>query len=214
MRTIEITPPKAISRAMRMAESAGWSLEPSKESGAEKAVVNTREPILVVPAHAKVSRKLSKIMVVHEGSPLVTPAMEMADEIACQSGADIVVLHVLSMKRPFTPGSLPSPRFTDNPGYAMEEWRVEFFRRFCQLSEGLQVNLEVTSGEPAVAISDAIRRIKPNLVLVTWKGKTEPGHSRVLRMLLRDSISPVLVLREPTLVRKPGTTIAPPASSG
>lgn len=212
MRTIEVTPPQALSRVAQMAESAGWSLEPSKESSAERAVVGTREPILVVPIHAKVPRKLSQIMVVHEGSPLVTPAMEMADEIACQSGADIVVLHVLTMKRPFTPGSLPSPRFTDNPSYAMEEWRVEFFRRFCQLSEGLQVNLEVTSGEPTVAISNALRRIKPSLVLVTWKGKTEPGHSRVLRVLLRESICPVLVLREPTLVRKAGTAVAPPTS--
>lgn len=122
--------------------------------------------------------------------------MEMADEVALASGAEIVVLHVISAKRPKAPGSLPSPRFADSLSYAWEEWRLEFLRRFCKLSKGLSVSLEVTSGDPVEAIPTALMRIHPSLVVATWKGKADPDRSRILRMLVSDSRCPVLVLRE------------------
>ena len=196
MKTIAVTPASAAKRAAKLAEVAGWTLEPYYERGVEDALLDIREPLLVIPPHARVPRSLDRIVVVHEGSPLVTPAMEMADEVALVSGAEIVVLHVISAKPPKAPGSLPSPRFADSLSYAWEEWRLEFLRRFCKMSKGLSVSLEVTSGDPVEAIPLTLIRIHPSLVVATWKGKADPDRSRILRMLVSDSRCPVLVLRE------------------
>jgi nucleotide-binding universal stress UspA family protein len=199
MRTIVVTPPSALKRAGSLAAAAGWDLQSSVDEQAwpETALAGTHEPVLVVPPGGHVATDLRRILVVHEGSPLVAPAMQVADEAALRSGAEIVVLHVASATRPTAPASLPAPRFADHCGYDWEEWRSEFLRRFCRSSEGLYVRLEVITGEPALVLTAAVRRLRPDLVLATWKGKTGPERGRVLRVLLRDSPCPVLVLREP-----------------
>lgn len=206
MRTIAVTP-GILKRAGSLAAAAGWDLQPSLDEQArpETALVGTHEPVLVVPPGGRVPSALRRILVVHEGSPLVAPAMQVADETAHRSGAEIVVLHVASVKRPTAPGSLPAPRFADHCGYDWEEWRSEFLRRFCRCSEGLRARLEVITGEPALALTAALRRLGPDLVLATWKGKTGPERGRVLRALLRDSPCPVLVLREPTELGREST---------
>ncbi|MBF6557995.1 MAG: universal stress protein [Acidimicrobiales bacterium] len=200
MRTIAITPPGALRRAAPLAAAAGWELEPSPDghTEADDAALATGEPLLVVPPQARVARRLRRILVVHEGSPLVAPAVELADEAALQSGAEIVVLHAASASRPRAPGSLPAPRFVDHSGYDWAEWRAEFLRRFCRCSEGLCVNLEVAVGQPAVAVPAALPRLRPDLVIATWKGQAGAGRGRLIRLLLREASSPVLVLREPT----------------
>lgn len=200
MRTIAVAPPTAPDRAASLARAAGWELEsfPEPDTTAELALAATSDPVLVVPPGARVPRALHRILVVHEGSPVVAPAMELADEVALHSGAEIIVLHVASPTSPAGRGSLPAPRFVDHSGYDWQEWRSEFLRRFCRCSEGLCVRLEVATGEPAAAIPVAVRRIRPDLLVATWKGKTGPGRGRVLGTLLRDAPCPVLVLREPT----------------
>jgi nucleotide-binding universal stress UspA family protein len=208
MRTIAVTPPNALKRIESLAAEAGWDLQPSLYELArpEVALAATREPLLVVPGSGRVPAGLRRILVTHEGSPLVTPAMEMAAEAAQASGAEIVVVHAASAIRPTTPGSLPAPRFVDHGGYDWEEWRSEFLRRFCRCSKGLWVRLEVLTGEPALALSTGVRRLRPDLLLTTWKGKTGPARGHVLAVLLRNSPCPVLVLREPAeLARKSAT---------
>lgn len=211
MRTIAVFPANASQRVRRLALAAGWDLEPFGEqppTSEMAAVALARGPVLVLPPGARAPRVLRRVVVVHEGSPLVAPAMEAADEAALGSGAEIVVLHVASAARPAAAGSLPAPCFVDHSGYDWEEWRAEFLRRFCRCSEGLCVRLEVTTGEPAVAIPTALRRLRPDLVVVSWKGQTGPGRGRVVRALLRQASCPVLVLREPTEPEPEGSQVS------
>lgn len=200
MRTIVVTPPTALKRVASLAAAAGWELQPSTntEAGTEAALAATHEPILVVPPGLRVPTALRRILVVHEGSPAVAPAVTVADEAALASGAEIVVVHVASATRPAIPGSLPAPRYVDHSGYDWQEWRSEFLRRYCRCSEGLELRLEVVTGDPAPSLAPAIRRLQPDLLLATWKGETGPNRGRILRILVRESPCPVLVVREPT----------------
>lgn len=200
MNAITVVPANARRRVGALAKAAGWELAPpvQEEPTLELAVAAAREPLLVVPPGARVPRVLRRILVVHEGSPLVAPAMAVADGAALESGAEIVVLHVASPLAPTAPGSLPAPCFVDHSGYDWQEWRAEFQRRFCRCSEGLCVRFEVATGDPAVALPTAARRLRPDLLIATWKGQTGAGRGRILRTLLRDAPCPVLVLREPT----------------
>ncbi len=130
----------------------------------------------------------------HEGSPGAHPGLDAADAGALMCGGEIVVLHVPFLKVVGGAGSRPAPRFADHAHHDWAEWRREFCRRFCRCSEGVEVRLEVGLGPPGPAIVEAARRLRAELVILSW-GRFTSGRAETVKTVLGSSPVPMLVVR-------------------
>lgn len=197
--TIVVVPGKAAARARSLLEHAGWRSEkgPTDADLAEALSIGSGGcPVLFVPAAARIARGLSRILVLHEGTPSATAAVQVADEAACASGAEITVLHVPTPEMLEEPGSLHAPRMLDHAPHEWSEWRSEFERRFCRCSPGVSIKLDVTTGPPSASILAVARRLRPNLIIATWKGDPRPGRAELLKATAQQAPCPVLFLVE------------------
>ena len=202
MRPVTVLPLRAAARLRGLVSSAGWKIEeeempdaPDVEGALE--VAGSGRPVLFLPPGARAPRKLRRILVPHEGSPRVAGGIEAADEAAVASGAPITVLHVPAAVAPEEEGSLPAPRISDHGWYDWAEWRAEFLRRFCVFSEGVDVDLEVATGRPERSILEAIGRLRPDLVVLAWRGDAAPGRAATLREVADAASCPVLIVGDP-----------------
>lgn len=212
MKHVVALPHNVPPRARAFAEAAGWRLELAAVAGADAdaalAAGAGGRSVLFVPAGARTARKLRRILVLHEGSPAVTPGLEAADAAAVAAGAALVVLHVPAATTPPEPGSLPAPRFVDHDEYDWSEWRDEFVRRFCARAKTADVSFNVVTGEIVPSVLARAKRLRADLVVVTWKGDASPGHAETVRSVLGAAPCPVLIVPE----RRPET--GPRAAEG
>ncbi|HET9852113.1 MAG TPA: universal stress protein [Candidatus Limnocylindrales bacterium] len=170
MKPITVLPNDAAPKVEALLAAAGWKGRSSKAPADGRApaaldVVRRGDPVLAVPADARATRKLRRILVVHKGSRGDRAGMDAADEAAVASGARIIVLHIPRTSPSSTTGSMPF-RMADHGTYDWSEWREEFLRRFCRCSPGVRVELRVASGTPAM-LGDQVREERPDLVIVS-----------------------------------------------
>ena len=194
-----IAPERRTGDAVRLARSAGFDAEVSPDTDglpAALAAGAAGSGIFFVREGARVPRRLRRIVVLHEGSPAASGGVDAGDRMALTTGAQIVMLHNPTLEPAAEPGTLPTPRFTDQPYYEWNEWQTEFLRRFCRSSEGVSVRLEVVSGSPAVPVLERARRLRADLIVLTWKGDAGPGHAKTLKAVAADAPCPLLILRE------------------
>jgi len=197
--TLVVAPPRLAGAASRLARSAGWEAERAPDgSGLAAALAAGAEgrSVLFVPAGARVPRRLRRILVLHEGSPAAAAGVDAANGAALATGAEIVVLHVPTLEPAAGPGALPAPRFLDQPQYEWPEWQREFMRRFCRCSEGVLLRLELAAGSPAEATLERARRLRADLLVVTWKGEAGPGRAETLKAVATAAPCPLLILPE------------------
>ncbi len=201
MKLVVIGPERALPRIRAFARGAGWEVEaagPGEDAGLETALAVGSEgsPVLFVREGARVPRAIRRVLVPHEGSPAVAPGLEAADEASVVCGAEIFVLHVPSLEPSPGTGNLPAPRFADHAHYDWADWGQEFRRRFCRCSDGVDVRLEVATGPSAEAIVSSARRLRADLIVLTWKGRFTPGRAETVKAVLRDAPVPTLVVSE------------------
>jgi nucleotide-binding universal stress UspA family protein len=204
VRDVTALPDNVPARARAFAEAAGWRLELAAVVGSDADAALAAGAggrwVLFVPPRARTARKLRRILVLHEGSPAVTPGLEAADAAAVATGASIAVVHVPSATTPPEPGSLPAPRFVDHDEYDWSEWRDEFVRRFCAGAKAADVSFDVVTGDVVPSVLARAKRLRADLVVVTWKGDASPGHAETVRSVLTAAPCPVLIVPE----RSPG----------
>ncbi len=199
MNPVLLVPEGAEARARAMARRAGWELRAGGEGAAVEAALVAGaggEPVLFVPPGARVPRNLRRILVPHEGSPAATSGMEAADQLGDVCGAEILVLHVPQVEAALGPGGLPVPRVVDHPGYDWEAWRQEFERRFCRCTEGVRVSLEVAAGPAVGSILEAARRLRADLIVMSWKQDAGEGRAETLKAVAREAPCPLLIVTE------------------
>lgn len=207
MRVHIVAPERSLSRARALAVLLGWEVAettPAADGGVEMALAlgSRGRPILLAREGVRIPKAVRRILVPHEGSPETEPGLAAADAGALTCGAKILVLHVPSLEAPRGTGSLPAPRFTDHAHHDWAEWRREFERRFCRCSEGIEIRLEVALGPPAESIVAAARRLRADLIVLTWKGRLAPGRAETVTGVLEGTPVPVLIVAE---MEGPGT---------
>lgn len=203
MRVHVVAPERSLPRARALADLLGYDVAettPAADGGVEMglALGSRGGPILLAREGVRIPKVVRRVLVPHEGSPETNPGLQAADAGALMCGAEIVVLHVPSLQAPRGAGSLPAPRFTDHAHHDWAEWRREFERRFCRCSEGVDVRLEIALGPPAESIVSAARRLRADLVVLTWKGRLDSGRAATVRGVLNEATVPVLVVSEAT----------------
>lgn len=142
---------------------------------------------------------LQKIVLAHDGSPSADAAISTAANLARRAGANVIALHVAARKAPqFAEiGSLPAPRYIDQPQHEWPAWANEFMQRMIALGASpaaVNFKLLVTGGQPGSEIADFAVENHADLVVMAWHGRWEAEHAGTLRVVIRRSACPVFLV--------------------
>ncbi len=196
---IRVVPAGLEARVGELLGRPEWTLRASRAGRPERiedalAEISPGEALFFLPRAVQLPSALRRIVVLHDAGPRATAGVEIADQVALATGAEIVVLHIPSGELPAEPGSLPGPRFADHAGEQWLEWQQEYLRRFCRCSPGVRLSLEVALGPLLPSLRSKLRDLGPELVVMTWRGEARLGRARLLKSVSRSSTSPLLVL--------------------
>lgn len=164
-----------------------------------KAAANV---LLVPPDRGREPWSIRRIVLAHDGTPSADATIAPAADLAKRAGADVIALHVAARKAPQTvePGSLPAPRYVDQPQHEWPAWASEFVQRMMALGASpgaVNFKLLVTGGQPGSEIAQFARDSAADLVVATWHGNWDEEHAGTLKVVVRRSGCPVLLISGP-----------------
>ncbi len=203
-------PAEAIARAARqlpqslivMCTHTGEENEPDRFGSVTDAVLasSPERIILVAPERGDLAWSIRRILFAHDGTPTSDAAAAPAAELALRAGAEVVALHVAARHSagPEEPGSLPAPRYIDQPHHEWPAWTGEFMDRMLALGAppaAVHFNLVVAGGQPGSEIADLARERHADLVVMAWDGEWERAKHMATRVVIRTSGCPVLLVR-------------------
>lgn len=160
---------------------------------------STAHVLLVPPDRGREPWVIRRIVLAHDGSPSADAAIAPAADLAKRAGADVTALHVAARKAPesIEPGSLPAPRYVDQPQHEWPAWANEFVQRMMALGASpaaVNFKLLVTGGQPGSEIAQFARDNGADLVVATWRGTWDEEHAGTLKVVVHRSGCPVLLL--------------------
>jgi hypothetical protein len=195
---ITIIPGALAGEMAELATAAGWDVKPSRAAAADleaalKAGAAGRL-VLFVPPGSCVPTSLTHVLVPHDATPATSAVLATVGGAALWSHAEIVVLHVAAAELPSQPGSFPAPRMIDHDCYDWSDWREEFVRRFCRVSPGMFVRVELATGAPEESILTMARQLRADLLILAWSGVLEANRARTMRAVCAVAPCPVLLV--------------------
>jgi nucleotide-binding universal stress UspA family protein len=181
---------------------------------AEAVLSGTPERVvLVLPEYASEDWQLRRILLAHDGTRSSDAAIAPAADLAHRSGAEVLAMHVGARSCPESEelGSLPAPRYMDQPHHEWPAWTNEFLDRmmapgaspstsgahtahFRSAAPRVKFELLVTGGQPGSEIAQYTRDNGVSLLVVAWRGRWEEERSETLKVLIRRSGCPVLLV--------------------
>jgi nucleotide-binding universal stress UspA family protein len=185
--------------------------------GAVTEVVLANAParvVLISPDRARDGCQIRRVLLAHDGTPSADVAIAPAADVAHRASAEVIAMHVAARQaEPNEPGSLPAPRYVDQPQHEWPSWAGEFLGRMMALGAppaSINFKLLVTGGQPGSEVAQFARDHAIDLVVVSWRGRWEEPHAGTLKAIIHSSGCPVLLVhpREP---RKPAAAAEPTA---
>lgn len=141
-------------------------------------------PVVVVPPDLSLARRqLASVVVPLEGDRrLLTPTRELVLALE-EAGAKLHPLHVMDR--------LHTPRFWDG-------WRdrASYAEEFSQRVGPCLPETEVSAGDVAEVVVQAVRNHDADGVVLEWKQHWDPGRAEVVRRLLERATVPVILVPE------------------
>jgi hypothetical protein len=144
----------------------------------------TRLPLIIVPPDAT-NHRVDRILIALERNGDSEVVLALAEQLSSAGEPDIVAVHV------FSPGALPP--FGDDPTFEAEAWAHEFLRRASNTAAA-SVHLDIRVGDPAVQVSEAVRDLDADLVVLAWHREFSEGHARIVRRVLETAHVPLVLL--------------------
>lgn len=169
-------------------------------SVAEGVLLATSARVLLVsPGRGHHEWTLRRVLLAHDGSPSADATIAPAADLSRSAGAEVIALHVASGGEPgpSEPGSLPAPRYLDQPQHEWPSWAHEFVERMLALgapTSALEVKLLVAGGQIGSEIAQYARENAVDLVIVPWKGTWHSERLGAMRAIVSRSGCPVLLL--------------------
>jgi len=160
-------------------------------------------PVVLVPStRGRDPWALRQLVLPHDGTPTSAAAIAPAVQIAAQTSADFVVLHVATPdgRRPQEPGTFMIPRYFDQPQHEWPAWAREFLERVRCLGHPANVEtirLVLAHGEADAAILAFARHNASDLIALAWRGRFGAKRARTMRRVVRGANCPVIVFRVP-----------------
>jgi nucleotide-binding universal stress UspA family protein len=154
--------------------------------------------VLLAPERGDRAWVIRRVLLAHDGTPSSDCATAPAAEIAQSARAEVIALHVAARKAPHPeqPGSLPAPRYIDQPQHEWPAWAGEFMNRMLAMGapcSSVQFKLVVTGGQPGSEVAQLARERDVDLVVMAWRGKWRSEH-HATRVVIRTSGCPVLLV--------------------
>ena len=163
-------------------------------------------PVLLVrpEIHTRVAAmtEMRSILLPLDGAPSSAAVIGPAMALAQRSGVEVDVLFVATRdKRSEEPGTLTVPRYIDQPQHEWPAWAREFVTRFlsdvCPGAAPLPTptRMFLRHGEPTTEILRFSVEHDSDLIVLEWRGRLDPAHGDVVKGVLGNAPSPVLLLR-------------------
>jgi hypothetical protein len=181
-------PDEALGAARVACEVAGWPLAESPCG------------VVILRPGVEAPKRIERILLPLEGNPSTAAALGPVGVLARDTGAELDVLVVAEAGAggPHERGSLPPPRYMDQPHHEWAAYTDEFLQRFASalghVPPGVPTRLFVATGDPAEQILHFERVLHCDMVVLVWHGELGT-HGRVFRRVLEESQVPTLVLR-------------------
>jgi nucleotide-binding universal stress UspA family protein len=144
----------------------------------------TTVPVIIVPPEAS-NHRVDRILIALEGNGDSEVVLALAEQLSPADEPDILAVHV------FRPDALPP--FGDDPAFEAEAWTREFLRK-ASSTAAAHVHLDIRVGDPAVQVSEAIRDLDADLVVLAWHRELFEGHARIVRRVLETAHVPLVLL--------------------
>ena len=154
--------------------------------------------VLLAPERGDRAWLIRRVLLAHDGTSSSDCATAAAAEVAQSARAEVIALHVAARKGPHPEqrGSLPAPRYIDQPQHEWPAWAGEFMDRMLAMgapSSSIQFKLVVTGGQPGSEVAQVARERDVDLVVMAWRGKWRSEH-HATRVVTRTSGCPVLLV--------------------
>jgi nucleotide-binding universal stress UspA family protein len=204
-------PAEAITRTVRelpapllvMCTHTARHSDPQPIGGVAEAVLSSAldRVVLVSPERARDGCRIKRVLLAHDGTPSADVAIAPAADVAHRAGAEVTAMHVAAGNAgPAEPGSLPAPRYMDQPQHEWPAWAGEFLDRMMALGAPpatVNFKLLVTGGQPGSEVAEFAREHAADLVVVSWHGRWEEPRAGTLKAIVHSSGCPVLLMYAP-----------------
>ena len=144
------------------------------------------KPVVLVPAHARLPRRIRRVLLPLDGTARSAAAVAEAAERFARGGAELVVLHVFDAQT--------VPRFWDQHAHAGQAWEQEFLARFCALPGA---RLELRSGTAAEHVAKVAGAEQADMIALAWSQRLDPGRAAAVRRTVLDAEVPVMLVPMP-----------------
>lgn len=140
-----------------------------------------------------------RILLAHDGTPVSSPAVSAAADLAKRALAEVIALHVAARgeDRPEARGSIAAPMYVDQPQHEWPGWAEEFMNRVAAgsaLRSGVHFKLKVTGGQAGSEVADVAREQNVDLVIMAWHGHWAEHEDCATRVVVRNAGCPVMLV--------------------
>lgn len=185
-----------------MCTHTGEHIHPERFGSVAEAVLasSPERIVLVPPERGERPWRIGRVLLAHDGTSASDAATAPAAGLSLRAEAQVIALHIAARKAacPEKPGSLPAPRYIDQPQHEWPAWTGEFMDRMLALGappSAVRFNLVVAGGQPGSEIADAAREREADIVVMAWDGEWECAKHMATRVVIRTSGCPVLLVR-------------------
>ncbi len=164
----------------------------------EAVLAGTPERIVLMCQGDEEPWKIQRIVLAHDGTPSSDLATAPAAELAQRAGGTVTAVHVAERggDHGSAPGSLPAPRYIDQPQHEWPNWANEFMDRMLALGAppfSVTFKLLVTGGQAGSELAQISREREADLVVMAWHGKWNTPQSTT-KVVVRNAGCPVLLV--------------------
>lgn len=144
------------------------------------------KPVLIVPPDARLPRaEHPRVLAPVDEDPNSGAALRVLLADAKLRDLELLLLHVFDAEH--------MPPFADHGTYEADAFAEEFVRRTVP-TKSARTRVEMRAGFPATAILDAEREFDSDLVVLAWGRHLSGGRASVVKRLLTDTKTPLLLV--------------------
>jgi nucleotide-binding universal stress UspA family protein len=146
-------------------------------------VTQAAKPVIVVPpaSIACIDRRVDRVLIPLDGSVEASTAVEALLALLADAGAETIALHVFDTGHP--------PAFLDQSYHGLTAWRHEFAVRHAAAAR-----VELRVGVTATQVIDVAAEEGVNLIAMGWSQQLDPDRAAVVRGVLCEAATPVLLI--------------------
>ena len=164
----------------------------------EAVLVGTPERIVLVAERDEQPWNIHRVLLAHDGTPSSDVATAPAAEIAQRAGATVMAIHVAARGERYSdePGSMPAPRYLDQPQHEWPNWANQFMNRMLALGappSSVSFKLLVSGGQAGSEVAQISRERQADLVVMAWHGRWDAPQSAT-KVVIRSAGCPVLLV--------------------